>query len=85
LLQKVAFELDLNKNEIKFEELLRKLEIRDEVDNTESFAMSVKRILNKFMKDKATDISLLLQRLDGFVNTGSKCLSLIMLHSNLLK
>jgi len=69
-LRKLAFKLNMNKSEIDFEELLRKLEIRDEVDNTESFAMSVKTILNKFMKDKATDTSLLLQRLEGFVNTG---------------
>jgi len=70
LLRKLAFELEMNRSEVNLKELQRKLEVGLEVGNTESFAMSVKRILNKFMKEKASDLSLLLQRLEGFVNTG---------------
>jgi len=57
-----------------FQKLCRRLNVNAETDSTESFVMTVKRAMDKCLKDTATNISFLLQKLEGFVNTGILCI-----------
>jgi len=70
LLESITFHLDFTCSEDVLKLIIKRFDVKTETNDNTSTVMTLGRTLGEFMKNTGTNIPLLLQRLDGVIDSG---------------